>query len=173
VGATERAERRELVEGAVMETEPQGMTIVCWSGELDKVWPQYILATTGAAYGMEVTMFCTFWGLFPLKRPEVKITGDNWMTKMMGAMNNQRLSHLNFGGAGPKMMLKIADNHKVAPPSELMEVAKELGVKLAPCQMTMDLMGLKREDLIDGIEEPLGAAAAVAAMQRSSINLFI
>jgi peroxiredoxin family protein len=61
------------------------MTIVCWSGELDKVWPQYILATTGAAYGMQVTMFCTFWGLFPLKRPEVKVTGDNWMTKAMGA----------------------------------------------------------------------------------------
>lgn len=157
-----------------MESEsPQGMTIVCWSGELDKVWPQYILATTGAAYGMDVTMFCTFWGLFSLKRPEVKVTGDNWMTKMMGAMNNERLSHLNFGGAGPKMMLEIAKNHNVAPPSELMDVAKELGVKLAPCQMTMDLMGLKREHLVDGIEEPLGAAAAVAAMQRSSINLFI
>lgn len=153
--------------------EPQGMTIVCWSGDLDKVWPQYILATTGAAYGMDVTMFCTFWGLFPLKRPEVKITGDNWMTKMMGVMNNQRLSHLNFGGVGPKMMLSIAERHKVAPPAELMETAKELGVKIAPCQMTMDLMGLTREDLIDGIEEPLGAAAAVAAMQRSTINLFI
>jgi peroxiredoxin family protein len=73
------------------------MTIVAWSGELDKVWPQYILATTGAAYGMEVTMFCTFWGLFTLKRPEVKVTGDNWMTKMLGTVNNERLSHLNFG----------------------------------------------------------------------------
>jgi peroxiredoxin family protein len=159
-----------------METKDEvadGMTIVCWSGELDKVWPQYILATTGAAYGMDVTMFCTFWGLFTLKRPEVKVTGDNWMTKMLGTMNNERLSHLNFGGAGPKMMRTIAKRHKVAPPEELIGIARELGVKLAPCQMTMDLMGLTRDDLIDGIEEPLGAAAAMSAMQRSKINLFI
>jgi len=156
-----------------MSSDEGRMTIVCWSGEMDKVWPQYILATTGAAYGMHVTMFCTFWGLFPLKRPDVKITGDNWMTKMMGAMTNNRLSHLNFGGVGPKMMRAVADKHKVAPPDELIGTAKELGVKLAPCQMTMDLMGLTREDLVDGIEEPLGAAAAMAEMKRSSINLFI
>lgn len=156
-----------------MSSDEGRMTIVCWSGEMDKVWPQYILATTGAAYGMHVTMFCTFWGLFPLKRPDVKITGDNWMTKMMGAMNNNRLSHLNFGGVGPKMMRAVADKHKVAPPDELIGTAQELGVKLAPCQMTMDLMGLTREDLVDGIEEPLGAAAAMAEMKRSSINLFI
>jgi peroxiredoxin family protein len=151
----------------------ESMTIVCWSGDLDKVWPQYILATTGAAYGMEVTMFCTFWGLFPLKRPEVRTTGDTWMTRMLGAMNNERLSHLNFGGAGPRMMRSIAKRNRVAPPDELIETAKELGVKLAPCQMTMDLMGLSRDDLIDGVEEPLGAAAAMSAMQRSKINLFI
>jgi peroxiredoxin family protein len=156
-----------------MSSDEGRMTIVCWSGEMDKVWPQYILATTGAAYGMHVTMFCTFWGLFPLKRPDVKVTGDNWMTKMMGAMNNNRLSHLNFGGIGPKMMRAVADKHKVAPPDELIGTARELGVKLAPCQMTMDLMGLTREDLVDGIEEPLGAAAAMAEMKRSSINLFI
>jgi peroxiredoxin family protein len=157
----------------VTDDAAESMTIVCWSGELDKVWPQLILATTGAAYGMQVTMFCTFWGLFTLKRPEVKVTGDTWMTKMLGTMNNGRLSHLNFGGAGPRMMRSIAGKHKVAPPEELLSVAQELGVRLAPCQMTMDLMGLTREDLIDGIEEPLGASAAMAEMQRSRINLFI
>lgn len=157
----------------VGDPEAGRMTIICWSGDLDKVWPQYILATTGAAYGMDVTMFCTFWGLFPLKRPDVRITGDNWMTKMLGAMNNERLSHLNFGGMGPKMMRSIAASQKVAPPEELIETAKELGVKIAPCQMTMDLMGLRPEHLIDGLEEPLGAAAAMANMQQSRINLFI
>jgi peroxiredoxin family protein len=70
-------------------------------------------------------------------------------------------------------MRSIAKRHKVAPPEELIGVARELGVKLAPCQMTMDLMGLTRDHLIDGIEEPLGAAAAMSEMQRSSINLFI
>ncbi len=157
-----------------METDgPGSMTIVCFSGDLDRVWPQYILATTGAAYGMDVMLFCTFWGLFPLKRPEVRITGEDWMTRMLGVMNNDRLSHLNFGGAGPRMMRRIARRNRVAPPEELMGIARELGVRIAPCQMTMDLMGLERSDLIGGLEEPLGAAAAVAEMKRADIQLFI
>jgi peroxiredoxin family protein len=153
--------------------DPGGMTIICWSGDLDRVWPQLILATTGAAYGMQVTLFFTFWGLFTLKRPEVKVTGDSWMTKMLGLFNQENLSHLNFAGTGPRMMRTIADQHKVAPPEELLEIAAQLGVRLWPCQMTMDLMGLKQDDLIDGLGAPVGAAAAVAEMQRSSINLFI
>lgn len=153
--------------------EPGNMTIVCWSGDLDRVWPQLILATTGAAYGMQVTLFFTFWGLFTLKRPEVGITGDGWMTKLLGVFNQENLSHLNFAGSGPKMMRTIASQHNVAPPEELLDVARQLGVHLWPCQMTMDLMGLRREDLIDGLGPPVGAAAAVAEMQRSSINLFI
>lgn len=155
------------------ETDEGAMTIVCFSGDLDKVWPQMILATTGAAYGMDVMLFFTFWGLFTLKRPEVKVTGHDWMTRMMGLMNNERLTHLNFGGAGAQMMRQVAKEQNVAPPEELFEIAKELGVKLAPCQMTMDLMGLAKDDLIDGLEPPLGAAAAVAQMKKSQINLFI
>ncbi len=156
-----------------METSEQRMTIICWSGDLDKVWPQYILATTGAACGMTVTLFATFWGLFPLKRPEAGVTGDNWMTKMLGLANQENLSHLNFGGAGPKMLRKVAADHHVAAPEDLIATAKELGVRIWPCQMTMDLMGLRREDLIDGLGEPVGAATALAEMSRSSINLFI
>jgi peroxiredoxin family protein len=149
------------------------MTIICWSGDLDRVWPQFILATTGAAYGMTVTLFFTFWGLFTLKRPDVRVTGDTWMTKMLGVFNRERLSQLNFAGAGPKMMRSIAEANKVEPPEELLKIARELGVRLWPCQMTMDLMGLDREDLIDGLGDPVGAAAAVAQMQKSQINLFI
>lgn len=152
---------------------PGSMSLVCWSGDLDRVWPQYILATTGAAYGMDVMMFCTFWGLFPLTRPEVTVTGHDWMTKMLGAMNNSRLTHLNFGGVGPHMMRRIAADQGVAPPEELMSTALEMGVRVAPCQMTMDLMGLAKEDLIDGLEPPMGAAAAVAHMKDADIQLFI
>ena len=153
--------------------DPGRMTILCWSGDLDRVWPQFILATTGAAYGMQVTMFFTFWGLFAIKRPEVRITGDNWMTKAMAAFNQENLSHLNFAGVGPRMMRTLAKQHNVTPPEELIGMAQELEVRLWPCQMTMDLMGLAREDLIDGLGEPAGAAAAVAEMQKSQINLFI
>jgi peroxiredoxin family protein len=155
------------------DAQDGAMTLICWSGDLDRVWPQFILATTGAAYGMPVTMFFTFWGLFVLKRPEVKVTGDTWMTKMLGAFNRERLSHLNFAGAGPRMMRSIAAAHKVEPPEELLQIARELDVRIWPCQMTMDLMGLRFDDLIDGVGEPVGAAAAVAEMQKSSINLFI
>ena len=137
------------------------------------MWPQLILATTAAAYGMTTTIFFTFWGLFTLKRPEARVTGDNWMTKTMSVFNNPRLSHLNFGGAGAAMMRKIASDHKVAPPAELLETAQELGVRLWPCGMTMDLMGLSSGDLIAGVGEPVGAATALAEMQRSAINLFI
>lgn len=149
------------------------MTIIAWSGDLDRVWPQLILATTGAAYGMTTTIFFTFWGLFTLKRPEVKIVGDTWMTKMMSAFNSQGLSRMNFGGAGAAMMRKIAADHKVAPPTELLETAKELGVRLWPCGMTMDLLGLTPGDLVDGVGEPVGAATSLSAMQKSTINLFI
>ena len=149
------------------------MTIIAWGGDLDRVWPQMILATTGAAYGMTVTIFFTFWGLFALKKPEVKVTGDNWMTKSMGALNRERLSHMNFGGMGPVMMKRVAGEHKVALPHELLDTAVELGVRLWPCQMTMDLMGLSRDDLIETAGEPVGAATALLEMQQSQINLFI
>jgi len=155
----------------------QRTTIVAWSGDLDRVWPQLILATTAAAYGMTTTVFFTFWGLFTLKRPDVKITGSdwktNWKTKGLGVMNRQGLTKLNMGGLGPLLMKKVAAEHKVAPPTELLDTAKELGVRLWPCSMTMDLMGLTPADLIDGVGEPVGAATALAEMQHSTINLFI
>ena len=154
-------------------SDEQRTTIVAWSGDLDRVWPQLILATTAAAYGMTTTVFFTFWGLFTLKRPDVKITGSDWKTKGLGVMNRQGLTKLNMAGLGPLLMKKVATEHKVAPPSDLLDAAQELGVRLWPCSMTMDLMGLTPADLIDGVGEPVGAATALAEMQHSTINLFI
>ena len=154
------------------------MTVIAWGGDLDRIWPTTILATTAAASGMESTVFFTFWGLFAIVKPGVRITGDNWMQKMMSAMNpgsaqKAKLSHYNFAGAGPAMFKKLADDHQVAKPDELIRTAQELGVRLIPCQMTMDLLGLKREDLIDGLEEPIGAATAIAEMRDAAVSLFI
>ena len=153
------------------------LTIFAWSGELDKIWPTLILATTGAAMGKETTVFFTFWGLFPLVKNDVRITGENWMQKMLSMMNrggdmHLKLSKMNFVGAGPAMMGHLAKEHHVASPHELMEMAKDLGVHLVPCQMTMDMMGLKKEDLIDGLEEPCGATKALADAQ-GGMTLFI
>src|ERR1051326_6616105 len=138
------------------------LVIFAWSGELDKLWPTLILATTGAAMGKETTVFFTFWGLFPLVKDEVRITGENWMQKMLSVMNrggapHLKLSKMHFAGAGDAMMMHLAKEHHVASPPELMALAREMGVRLVPCQMTMDLLGLTRDDLIDGLEEPAGA----------------
>jgi peroxiredoxin family protein len=176
-----RDELEQLVAKMIAERDdrdPNMMTLVAFSGDLDRIWPTTILATTGAAGGMDVAVFFTFWGLFSLVKEEKRLTGDNWMTKGLSLMNrgsaeHAGLSKLNMGGAGPMMMRKLAKQHGVAAPEELMELAQDLDVKLWPCQMTMDLMGLKREDMIEGLDEPAGAATALARMQKSAVSLFI
>jgi peroxiredoxin family protein len=157
--------------------ETGGLVIFAWSGDLDRVWPTLILANTAAALGKPVTVFFTFWGLFPLVRNDRGVTGKTWMQKMLAAMNrggtaNLKLSKMNFFGMGPAMMKTLAKRYNVASPQELLETARDMGVKLIPCQMTMDLMGLTKDDLIDGIEEPAGAATALAATEGAT-TLFI
>ena len=154
------------------------LTIIAWGGDLDRIWPTTILATTAAASGMESSVFFTFWGLFAIVKPDVRITGSNWMQKMMSMMNpgsaeKAKLSRYQFAGAGPAMFKKLANDRHVARPEELIETAQDLGVRLIPCQMTMDLLGLRREDLLDGLEEPIGAATAIAEMREAAVSLFI
>jgi peroxiredoxin family protein len=155
------------------------ITIIAWDGHLDRIWPTLILSSTAAASGMEVSVFFTFWGLFPLVKPERRRkTGKDWMTKALGVMNpgsthKAKLSRYNFAGMGPWMLGKVAENYKTPHPTELLELSREMGVRLIPCQMTMDLMGVKKEDLIDGLEEPIGAATALLEMKESAIQLFI
>jgi peroxiredoxin family protein len=154
------------------------LTIIAWGGDLDRIWPTTILATTAAASGMEASVFFTFWGLFAIVKPEVRVTGQNWMQKMMSVMNpgsaaKAKLSRYQFAGAGPRMFKRLARKHSVDRPETLIETAQELGVRLIPCQMTMDLLGLKREDLLDGLEEPIGAATAIAEMREAAVSLFI
>jgi peroxiredoxin family protein len=157
---------------------PDSMVIVAWSGDLDKIWPTLILGSTGAAYGMKTTIFFTFWGLFPLVKEGVRFTGDDNMTKALAAMNppgmdHMKLSKLNLGGGGAKLMMKRAESLKVAHPKELMEMCVELGVQLWPCEMTMELLGITKDNLIDGVGTPVGAATALSEMSKSQINLFI
>ncbi len=157
--------------------QAEKLVIFAWSGDLDRVWPALILATTGAAMGKETTVLFTFWGLFPLVRDEVRITGENWMQKMLSMMNrggtdHLKLSRMNFAGAGSAMMKHLAREHHLASPHELLDLAREMGVRLVPCQMTMDLLGLGREDLIEGLDQPAGATTALAEAQ-GAITLFI
>lgn len=154
-------------------------TLVVFSGDLDKVLASFIIATGCAAQGMEVTMFFTFWGLNVIKKDKGPIKGaKNWMQKMMGMMNRGGVSRLplskfNMMGMGKSMLLKIMKNNKVASLPELIAMAKELDVKLWSCKMSMDVMGIAKEDLIPEVEKIVGVAAYAAEAQQAKINLFI
>lgn len=154
------------------------MSIVCWSSDLDRVWPVMILATTGAASGFEVNVFFTFWGLRVLQKNDKWITGENWRQKMESSMDHGGSDHLKLGkmhmaGMGTMMIKQLAEKYNVAHPSELLEMAKDLGVNLYPCQMTMELYGLSKDDFIDGLQPSLGAASFIDMAAESDITLFI
>jgi peroxiredoxin family protein len=160
------------------EAKPRDILIICYSGELEKTWAAMILATTGAAMGAKVRVFLTFWGLQTFVKDETRITGDNVMQKMMSFMqrpgiSHRKLSKMNFLGMGPWMMNKLAKQYNVSSPKELLEIAQTMGVEFMPCQMTMDMFGLKREDMIEGLGEPVGAATVIALMQGGDAPLFI
>ena len=169
-------ELRERVEERAGKTGE--LLIICESGDLERTWATTILASSAAASGQPVSIFFTFWGFFPLVKPGIRITGTNWMQRMLSVMNrpgidHAKLSRLNFLGMGPWMMKKLARQYGVAEPRELLEMAQALGVRLIPGQMSMDLMGIKREDLIDGLEEPAGAATVLQMIADGATPLFI
>ena len=152
--------------------------IIDYSGDLEKVWATMILASTSAAMGVRTRVFVTFWGLPVFVKDSTRITGENWMQKMLSAMqrpgiSHRKLSKMNFFGMGPWMMRRLAKQYGVASPKELLEVAQEMGVEFIPCQMTMDMFGLKPEDMIEGMAEPVGAATVIGLMTENSVPLFI
>jgi len=159
-------------------TKTKELVIVNWSGDLDKVWPVLILSSTAAASGLRCKVFVTFWGLLPFVKDQKRIVGENWMQKLLTLMQRPGIDHLklskmNFFGMGPWMMGSLRKKYGVASPRELLEAATALGVEFIPCQMTMDMFGLKREDLIDEMGEPAGAATAIEIMTEADASLFI
>ena len=160
------------------DVKTKDFLIIAYSGELEKVWATMILASTSAAMGVKTRVFVTFWGLQVFVKDEKRITGDNIMQKMMSGMqrpgvSHRKLSKMNFLGMGPWMMRKLAKQYGVASPKELLEAAQALGVEFIPCQMTMDMFGLKPEDMIEGMSEPAGAATVIGLLTGDSTPLFI
>ncbi len=163
---------------ASQEPRTKQLVIVNWSGDLDKVWPVLILSTTAAASGVQTKVFVTFWGLLPFVKDKKRIIGEHWMQKMLTLMQRPGIDHLklskmNFAGMGPWMMGVLRKKYNVASPRELLEAATAMGVEFIPCQMTMDMFGLKREDLIDEMGDPAGAATAIQIMTEADASLFI
>jgi peroxiredoxin family protein len=163
---------------AADDTPTGGLAIILYSGDLERTWAAMILASTAGAMGTPTKVFVTFWGLQTFVKPGIRITGEGWMQKMMSAMQrpgiaHRKLSQMNFLGMGPWMMRKLARQYSVASPAELMEMAQLMGVEFIPCQMTMDMFGLKRADLIDGMGDPVGAATYLGFVADGAKPLFI
>jgi peroxiredoxin family protein len=152
------------------------MTIIASKGSLDMAYPPLILATTAAAMDMDVTIFFTFYGLDIIK----KNTADKLKVSPLGnpalpmPIPIPTLVSILPGmeAMATAMMKSMFKKHGVATIGQLLELAQESGVKFIGCQMTMDVMGVKREDIIDGVEFG-GAATWMDAAADSQINLFI
>lgn len=152
-------------------------TLVVFSNDLDKALASFIIANGAAATGSEVTMFFTFWGLNILRKPEKTKVKKGLIDKMFAMMmpkgaNALTLSKMHFGGLGTLMMKHVMKSKNVATLSELVAQAQANGVKLLACQMAMDVMGLKPEELIDGVEIA-GVATFLNDAEQSNTNLFI
>jgi peroxiredoxin family protein len=153
------------------------MTLIVLSGDLDKIMAAYIIASGAAAMGTEVVMFYTFWGLKAIQK-EGRFTGQGLFGKMLGLMNRGGLkaigpSRLNMGGMGRWMFKLMMTQKGVAQLPELREACLSLGVKMLPCQMSMDVMEITCDDLIPECEGPVGVATMLEHAQESSMMYFI
>jgi len=152
-------------------------TIVLFSGDYDKAMAAYIIANGAAAYDHDVTIFHTFWGLNALRKEENISVKKGFMEKMFGKLmprgsGKMGLSKMNFGGIGPKMIKGIMKKHNAVPLPQLVEMAQEQDIKLIACTMTMDLLGLQKEELLDGIEYA-GVGAYIGDAEDGNVDLFI
>jgi len=162
---------------AIREAPRSGKTIVVFSGDFDRVMAALIIANGAAAMGRPVTMFFTFWGLSALRRPDAPPVEKSLMERMFGWMLPQDvtrlpLSRMHMAGAGKAMISRVMRTHNVMPIAELLRQARDQGVKLVACSMSLDLLGLKREELIDGVEIA-GVAAYIAETDDAGANLFV
>ena len=157
--------------------DKNGATLVIFSGDLDKAIASFIIATGAASMGKEVTMFFTFWGLNILKSKNKPKVSKDTMEKMFdfmlpGNTDKLRLSQMNMMGMGPAMIKKIMKKHNVDDLEILIENAINMGVKVVACSMSMELMGIKQEEFIKGVEIG-GVASYLGAAEDSGLNLFI
>ncbi|SFG71856.1 Peroxiredoxin family protein [Desulfotomaculum arcticum] len=153
-------------------------TIIVFSGDLDKVMAAFIIANGAAAMGDDVTLFFTFWGLNALRKPEnVATTKKSFLQWMFGKMmprgaDKLGISKMNFGGMGATMMKMVMKQQNVTSLPELIQTAKDQGIKMIACTMSMDVMGIREEELMDGLEYA-GVATYLGEADEANVNLFI
>ena len=158
--------------------EKEKLTIVVFSGDLDKALAAFILATTGASMGMEVSMFFTFWGLNILKKNEGGIKSKGLMRKMLNFMNRGgskrlKLSKFNMFGLGTWMMKKLMKEMNYPSIDDFITMAHQMGVKLIACTTTCGIMGIPEDAFRSEVESLAGAAYFLGEARKSKATLFI
>lgn len=157
--------------------ERKKLSIVCFSGDFDKALAAFTLGTGAAAVNWDVKMFFTFWGLNILKKQK----GRSWIGSgmlarvfnfLMGGRRNLPLSRLNFGGMSPVLMTGMMKKSNVATLDELIDAAKDLDIDFVACEMAMHILGVKKEDLDDHVQNVAGVATFLEASKDGHI-LFI
>lgn len=172
------AKVKELEERiAKLEDKGNNLTMVLFSGDFDKAFAAFIIANGALAMGKEVTMFVTFWGLDAIKKPSFSTSGRGFLEKMVLWMRPKgphklATSKMNFAGIGPKLFRFMMGKKNVESLQSMIEMAQEFGIKIIGCQMSMDVMGIKKEDLLDGIEVG-GVAAFLNSSYKSNTTLFV
>ena len=168
----------EKAEGKTeVQTPNDGKTIIVFSGDMDKVLASFVIANGAAAMGRPVTMFFTFWGLNVLRKSEPQNIKKPFIDTMFGKMmpqgvNKLKLSKMNMGGMGTAMMRKVMKDKNIDSLEELIKKAMANGVKMIACTMSMDVMGITKEELIDGVELA-GVGTYLGDAEESNVNLFI
>lgn len=152
------------------------VSLVIFSGDLDRVLAAFVIATGAAALGQEVSMFFTFWGLNALKKKKV-LAGKKLMEKLMtlmtpAGMQALPLSKMNFFGVGAKMLRSMMRAKNVSSLEDLMQVAYDLGVRIVVCEMSRDVMGIRDEELVEGVEFG-GVASFLGDALKSRVTLFV
>ena len=154
-----------------------GKNLIVFSGDLDKAIASFIIANAAAALGRKVSMFFTFWGLNILRKPERIAVKKDFISRMFGMMmpkgaGKLPMSKMNMGGLGAAMIRMVMEKKNVDSLEDLIALAQSNGVELVACAMSMDVMGIKHEELLDGVKLG-GAAAMLAHAEESDMSLFI
>ena len=158
--------------------QEEKLSLIVFSGSLDRLIAAFVLATGAAAMGMQVSMFFTFWGTSALRRDNVRVK-KNLLARLFGWMlpkgvRKLPLSQMNMAGGGPAMIRYVMKKNGVASVEEMIELSKELGVALHVCTMSMELLGISPDELIDYPEKSFcGVATFLETAAPGKITMFV
>jgi peroxiredoxin family protein len=152
------------------------VSLLVFSGDLDRVLGAFIIATGAAAMGQQVSMFFTFWGLSVLKK-DTQLSGKTFFQKMMAVMSpasseSLPVSRMNYFGMGAKMLRSMMQEKRVSSLEEMVALARELGVRMTACEMSREVLGITESELMEGLESG-GVASFLADSLKSRTSLFI